>query len=55
MFEYVQSSEVARSRVAAERYAVVSAAVAAKAESAPLASDSHAAWDLHPLPRLQPG
>ena len=32
MFEYSQSSQVARSRVAAERYAVVSAAVAAKAE-----------------------
>ena len=32
MFEYSQSSQVARSRVAAERYAVVSAAVEAKAE-----------------------
>jgi hypothetical protein len=32
MFEYSQSSQAARSRVAAERYAVVSAAVAAKAE-----------------------
>ena len=29
MFEYSQSSQAARSRVAAERYAVVSAAVAA--------------------------
>ena len=32
MFEYSRSSQVARSRAAAERYAVVSAAVAAKAE-----------------------
>ena len=32
MFEYSQSSQAARSRVAAERYAVVSAAVAAQAE-----------------------
>ena len=32
MFEYSQSSQAARSRVAAERYAVVSAAVAARAE-----------------------
>ena len=32
MFEYSQSSQAARSRVAAERYAVVSAAGAAKAE-----------------------
>ena len=32
MFEYSQSGQVARSRVAAERYAVVSAAAAAKAE-----------------------
>ncbi len=32
MFEYSQSSQVARSRAAAERYAVVSAARAAQAE-----------------------
>ena len=32
MFEYSQSSQVARSRVAAERYAVVSAVRAAQAE-----------------------
>ena len=32
MFEYSQSSQAARSRVAAERYAVVSAVVATKAE-----------------------
>ena len=32
MFEYGHSSQAARSRVAAERYAVVSAAVAAQAE-----------------------
>ena len=32
MFEYSQSSQVARSRVAAERYAAVSAAGAARAE-----------------------
>jgi hypothetical protein len=31
MFEYVQTSQAARSRVAAERYAVVTAAVAARA------------------------
>ena len=33
MFEPDQSSQVARSRVAAERYAVVTAAAAARAES----------------------
>ena len=32
MFEYSQSSQAARSRVAAERYAVVTAAAAARAE-----------------------
>ena len=32
MFEYSRSSQAARSRVAAERYAVVSAARAAQAE-----------------------
>ncbi len=32
MFEYSRSSQVTRSRVAAERYAVLSAAAAAKAE-----------------------
>ena len=32
MFEYVQSSHLALSQVAADRHAVVSAAIAAKAE-----------------------
>ncbi len=32
MFEYVSSSQVARSRAAADRYAVVAAAAAAKAD-----------------------